>query len=250
MPFQPFVPLLHLIYKKVMRRSFPIKLFIAILVIFSASCKKDKKWKIPTDVKFKMDINRSAGVSGNLVWISGNIMIANFTFDGKRDQGEDVFFTKTYSSGLNVFFDPNNPVSTWNFDIPQGTYTQINVSYKTYGSPGDKQIVVEGTYTNTANSNVYPVKFEFEAEEFYNVVAKTSSGSTQIVLNKDVVSTATIKADPVYWFQTVTTNMMDNATFVSVSGNPTILINDATNDNIYDAVRDRMDDDVTTVTFN
>lgn len=234
-----------------MRKLISAKLLmVALFVILCASCKKDKKWKIPTDVTFKMDINRSAGLSGNLVWTSGNIMIANFIFDGKRDQGGDVYFTRDYPSGLNVFFDPNNPVPAWDFDIPQGTYTQINVSYKTYGSPGGKHIVVEGSYTNTTNSNIYPVKFEFEAEEFYNVVAKTSSGSTQIVLSKDVSSTATIKADPVYWFQTVTTSMMDNATLVTVNGNPTILINDATNEDIYDAVRDRMDDDVTTVTFN
>lgn len=225
-------------------------LIIALFVILSSSCKKDKKWKIPTDVKFKMDINRSTGLSGNLIWTSGNIMVANFTFDGKRDQGGDVYFTKTYSTGLNIFFDPNNPVSAWAFEIPQGTYTQINVSYKTFGNPGDDHIIVKGTYTNTINSNVYPVQFEFEAEEFYNIVAKTSSGSTQIVLDKDVASTATIKADPVYWFQTVTTSMMDNATFVTISGNPTILITDAANENIYDAVRDRMDDDVTTVIFN
>lgn len=227
-----------------------IKLLIVLFVTFSISCNKSKKWKIPTDVTFKMDVNRSTALNGNLVWTRGNIMIANFTFDGKRDRGGDVYFTKTYSSGLNVFFDPNNPVSEWDFDIPQGTYTQINVSYRTYGNSGDKHIVVEGSYTNTGNSNVYPVKFEFEAEEFYKIVAKTSSGSTQIVLKKDVASTATIKADPVYWFQTVTTTMMDNATLIIVNGNPTIVISDATNEDIYDAVRDRMDDDVTTVTFN
>ena len=232
-----------------MQRSY-IKLLIALLVVFSISCKKSKKWKIPTDVKFKMDINRSTALNGNLVWTSGNIMVANFTFDGKRDRGGDVYFTKDYSSGLNIFFDPNNTVSEWNFDIPQGTYSQIKVSYKTHGNSSDKHIVVTGTFTNTVNSNVYPVKFEFEAEEFYSVVAKTSSGNQQIVLNKDVASTATIKADPVYWFQTVTTSMMDNATLTTVNGNPTIVINDATNGNIYDAVKDRMDDDVTTVTFN
>lgn len=233
-----------------MRKSVPLSPLVFFFVIVCASCKKDKIWKIPTDVTFKMDINRSPGLSGNLVWTSGSVMIANFTFDGKRDQGGDVYFTKDYSSGLNIFFDPNNPISAWDFDIPQGTYTQINISYKTYGSPGDEHIIVEGSYTNSSNSNIYPVKFEFEAEEFYNVVARTPSGSTQIVLSSDNATTATIKADPVYWFQTVTTSMMDNAALVIVNGNPTILINEDTNEDIYDAVRDRMDDDVTTVTFN
>lgn len=227
-----------------------IKLLIVLFVFFSVACNKSKKWKIPSAVSFKMDINHSATLNGALAWTSGNIMIANFTFDGKRVRGGDVYFTKTYSSGLNIFFDPNNTVSEWNFDIPQGTYTKINISYKTFGNSGDKHIVVKGTYKNTVNNNIYPVQFEFEAEGFYNIVAKTSSGSTQIVLSKDVPSSALIKADPVYWFQQVSTSMMDNATLTIVNGNPTILVNDANNGNIYDAVRDRMDDDVTTVTFN
>lgn len=197
-----------------------------------------------------MDINHSAAYGGALAWTSGNIMIANFTFDGKRVRGGDVYFTKTYSQGLNIFFDPNTAVSEWNFDIPQGTYTKINISYKTYGNSGDKHIVVKGTYKNTVNNMIYPVQFEFEAEEYYNIVAKTTSGSTEIVLSKDVSASALIKADPVYWFQTVTTSMMNNATLTTINGNPTILISDATNEDIYDAVRDRMDDDVTTVTFN
>lgn len=227
-----------------------IKIIIVLFIIFSVSCKKSKKWKIPTDVAFKMDINHSTGLGGALAWTSGNIMIANFTFDGKRVRGGDVYFTKNYTAGLNVFFDPNTTVSEWAFDIPQGTYTKINISYKTFGNPGDKHIVVKGTYKNTVNSNIYPVQFEFEAEEFYNIVAKTSSGSTEIVLSKDISSTALIKADPVYWFQTVTTTMMNNAALVTISGTPTILITDAANGDIYDAVRDRMDDDVTTVIFN
>ncbi len=197
-----------------------------------------------------MDINHSTALGGALAWTSGNIMIANFTFEGKRVQGGDVYFTKTYSTGLNIFFDPNNTISEWDFEIPQGTYTKINISYKTYGKSGDKSIVLKGIYKNTTNNIIYPVTFEFEAEEYYTIVAKTSSGSAEIVLSKDVAASALIKADPVYWFQTVSTSMMDNATLTTVNGNPTILISDSNNTNIYDAVRDRMNDDVTTVTFN
>lgn len=197
-----------------------------------------------------MDINHSATLGDALAWTSGNIVIGNFTFDGKRRQGGDVYFTKTYPTGLNIFFDPNNNVAEWNFEIPQGIYTKINISYKTYDNSGDKRIVLKGIYKNTVNNINYPVIFEFEAEVSYNIVAKTSSGGTEIVLSKDVAASALIKADPVYWFQTVSTSMMDNASLTIVNGNPTILINDANNGNIFDAVRDRMDDDVTTVIFN
>jgi hypothetical protein len=228
-----------------------IKLALVILVTSSFSCGKDrKKWKLPTDVKFKMDMNRTVTLGGNLSWTSGNIIVSYFTFNGQREQSSDVNFTKDYPSGLNVFFDPTNPVPAWDFDIPQGTYHQINVSFRTYGSTGDDHIVIKGTYKNTSTSVVYPVQFEFEAEEYYNVTARNSSGGTKINLEKDKPVSATIKVDPVYWFQTVTTGMMDNATLVVVNGNPTILINDDTNEDIFDLVRDRIDDNVTTVIFN
>ncbi len=194
-------------------------------------------------------MNRAASINGNLVWTKGNILISNFTFDGKREQGEDVFFIKEYPSGLNLFFDQNQSVEELKFEIPQGNYTKIEISYKTHGDQDDKHIKVEGTYQNTINSTTYPVVFEFEAEEYYSIVAKTSAGNTQVTLDKDKASYVIIKTDPAYWFQAVSTNMMDNADISIVNSVQTIIINDSNNEDIYDAVRDRMDDDVTTATF-
>ena len=217
-------------------------LFLFIASITLTTCKKEDKWKLPTDVNFKMDINRSAGAGGNLSFANGSIILADFTFDGNRDQADHVYFNKTYSGGLTVSFDPNNPVPALDFDIPQGTYNKIRISFRTFGNVGDEHIAVEGTYKNTSNSNTYPVRFEFEAEEFFDVVAKSSSGSSSIVLDKDVASIATIKLDPIYWFQTISTTMLDNATLVNVSGTQTILINDANNEAIFDLVMDRVDE--------
>ncbi len=231
------------------------KAFINFLLIASLavlpSCKKKKEdqWKIPTSVKFKMDIERSPAVDGNLVFTGGNIVLEYFTFDGKREQGGDVYFSKDYTA-LNVAFDENNTVPEWNFDIPQGTYSQIKVSYRTYGNPGDKQIVLTGTYKNTVTNIVYPVKFEIDANGVYNVFAKKSGGSNQIVLEKNTESVATMKMDPVYWFEEVTTGMMDNADLILIDGKQTILINKSTNKPINNEVKSRVTHDVTQLIFN
>lgn len=225
-------------------------IIIALAIILTVFCKKEDPWKMPTDVKFKMDITRSAGLSNNLSWTSGNIVLADFTFDGRREQGGDVYFTKTYSTGLNVIFDAANPVTAWSFEIPQGNYTRIDISYKTFGNSSDNRIVVEGAYKNSVNNNTYPVRFEFQSDVSYKIVAKTSTGGGQIVLNKDVASVATIKMDPVYWFQTVTKSMLDNAALETINGTPTILINgNKNNKDIYITIMDRIDDDVIKITF-
>ncbi|PCH87273.1 MAG: hypothetical protein COB88_05940 [Flavobacteriales bacterium] len=224
--------------------------FIALLFT-SSSCKKKKereKWKLPTDVSFKMDINRTVTSGGNLAFTGGTIILGSFTFDGKRSQADDVFFVNNYS-GLSINFDPNSPVAALDFDIPQGTYSKISVSFQTYGNAGDDHIVVTGTYKNSVTDSIYPLRFEFEAMEFYTVISKDASGSSEIILDESVASTATITLDPVFWFQTISTSALDNATLVNVNGVPTILITDAKNEDIFDLVIDRVDD-ATEVVFD
>ncbi len=231
--------------------KFYIKLLVLVITLAGFSCKKKKEaqWKLPTAVTFKIDINRSPCLGGNLAFYGGNILLDNFSFDGKRDQGDDVHFDKN-SGTINASFDPNAAIPEWNFDIPQGSYSQIKISYKTAGSQNDKQIVVLGTYKNTTDGNTYPVRFEFQAPQTFVIFAKNSSGNSKIVLDKDVVSSVKIIMDPVYWFQTITNTMMDNASLTNMNGIPTILINKNTNNNINAAMQNRVHDDVTQVIFS
>lgn len=214
-----------------------------------SSCKKRKKWKQPTDVQIKMDINRSSMLGGNLAFNGGYAKIESLTFNGDRQESDDVTFTKTYSGGLQVPFDANNSVSEWDFDIPQGTYNNITISFHTYGEAGDDHIVLTGTYKNSIDLNTYPVRLEIKVEEFYNTLAKSSSGNNQIILDKNIQKEGLIKLNPVYWFQLVSVNDMDNATLINVNSVPTILINDSDNTDIFDLLSDRIDD-ATEITFD
>ena len=229
-----------------MKNAYLILIAIFFALIFtSSSCKKKKekeKWKLPTDVSFKMDINRSATSGGNLAFTGGIIILGNFTFDGQRTQGDDSYFTNSYSTGLNIAFDPNNPVTALDFDIPQGTYTKITVSFNTYDNGGDGQIVITGAYINSVTGISNPIRFEFEAIEYYAVIANDASGSSEIILDESIPTSAIITLDPVHWFQVVSVNALDNATLVDVSGIQTILINDANNEDIFDLVVDRVED--------
>jgi len=235
-----------------MKNAYWILTAIVFTVLFTCpSCKKKKereKWKLPTDVSFKMDINRTVTSGGNLAFTGGAIILGSFTFDGNRTQADDVFFVNNYS-GLSISFDPNNSVAELDFDIPQGTYSKISVSFQTFGNAGDDHIVITGTYKNSVTDSIYPLRFEFEAMEFYTVISKDASGNSEIILDESVASTATITLDPVFWFQTISTSSLDNATLVNISGVPTILITDAKNEDIFDLVVDRVDD-ATEVVFD
>lgn len=228
-------------------KIYKIIFIIVLLFVLLPSCEK-KKWKEPTDVAFIVDINRSSGQNGKLVFTKGSINLANFSFDGKREQGDDVYFSNAFSSGLNIVFDQSQPVGALNFDIPQGTFTKIEISFETYGINNDNHIYLEGIYEKSMN-NSYPVRFEFKAKIVQTIIAKNSSGSAEIILNKDVPSYPKITFDPIFWFSPVSPNLINNAETIDIGGTPTILINDTCNENIYTIIVDRINNG-TTITFD
>lgn len=210
-----------------------------------SSCNK-KKWKLPVDVTFHVDINRSPADGGKLNFDGGKIVISEFEFDGKREQGDDVFFRKEFTH-LDIPFDQNLEVAELDFEIPQGSYTKIGIRFKANNNAGSS-IELEGKYTND-EGEVYPVRLEIKDDQYYSLVAHDGTGSNVIILDKDIPSNTTILLDPSYWFQTVSDSLLEEAEVSDDSGTPTILINEDENEEIFHIVQYRMDD-ATEVTFN
>ncbi|MBL4862816.1 MAG: hypothetical protein JKY09_07365 [Crocinitomicaceae bacterium] len=221
-------------------------LFI-LFVLVATGCKKNQLKK-PTDVSFKMDINRNTSANGKLVFTSGTILLASFDVEGEREEGDPIAFTRSFSSGLLVNFSPDNSISEIQYDIPQGVYTSLDVNFSTFDDFGGNTIVVNGIYTNNASNDI-PVRYEFLSSEYFSISGEDYSGSSSIVLDKDTPANTLIKLDPIHWFSIITTNMMENADLVNVGGIMTILINESVNDNIYDLIADRIDESTEAV-FN
>lgn len=223
------------------------KLLFLIVVVALVGCKKNQL-KTPTDVSFKMDINRNTSNDGKLVFHGGTILLAAFDVEGKRQEGDPISFSRSFPQGLLINFDPNNGVPAIQYDIPQGVYTELTISFETFDDNGDNTIVVNGTYTNTLGTDI-PVRFEFLSSEYFEITGEDGANSGLIVLDKDTPANAHIKLDPIYWFDILTTNQMENADLVNFGGTPTILINESDNDNLYDLLADRIDESTEAV-FN
>lgn len=219
---------------------------LAIPILLGASCKKNQL-KQPTDVSIKMDINRNVSNDGKLVFHSGTILLAAFDIEGTRQEGDPIAFSRSFPQGLLINFDPNTGVPEIQYDIPQGVYTVLTISFETFDN-GDNTIVVNGTYTNNNGTDI-PVRFEFLSSEYFAITGEDGANSGLIVLDKDTPANAHIKLDPIYWFDILTTNQMENADLVNVNGTPTILINESINDNLYDLLADRVDESTEAV-FN
>lgn len=227
-----------------MQRIIVFTLFISFTLI---GCKKNEL-KQPTDVSFKMDINRNPSNSGHLIFNSGSILLAAFEIEGTRQEGDPIAFSKSFPQGLSVNFSPTNTISELFFNIPQGVYNDLDISFETFDDNGDITILVEGQYTNQS-SVTFPLRFEFSSSEYFSINGESSSGSSTIVLNKDTPATTLITFDPIYWFGTISNNMFNNADLVNIGGQMTILINESNNSDIYDIVADRIDE-TTSASFN
>ena len=214
-------------------------LVIVSIILFGTSCsKEDEKWKLPTDVSFKMDVNRSSLHSGQLNFTGGTFNLTEFEIEGVRMQSDDIYFQRSFGGGTTISLN-NIVIPSLDFDIPQGTYTKIEIAFEAEGNGGNS-ITVNGSYTNSS-SNTYPLLLEIKEVDLYSVIAKNGLGNSQIILSEDIASQVRIELDPVYWFQSVSTTILDSATLVNVAGVPTILINDAYNGNILDIVNDQID---------
>ena len=212
-------------------------LIIFILLLLPISCKKNELKK-PTDVTFKMDINRNVSQQGHLVF---NVLIQDFTIEGERKEGESVSFSKSFPQGLNINFSPTNSISELVFDIPQGDYYSLVIDFSTKYNNGNSNLTVKGTYTNTSGVST-PLIYEFRDDDNISIVGEDDEGDATIVLSKDTPVNTLIKFDPIYWFAPVSNNLLDNATLENINGVQTILVNSSTNEDIYDLVVDRMEE--------
>lgn len=218
--------------------KFSFKVLFIGLILFAFSCKKNMLKK-PTDVSVKMDINRSTSSNGRYSFSSGTINLASFSVDGERVEGDNIYFENEFPNGLLINFS-SNKIAELNYDIPQGSYERLEIAFETFDDISDITIVINGIYKNNSNVSI-PIKFEFMSSEYFSIVSEDYSGSTNIILDKDTPANALIQFNPLYWFDIVPLNLMENADLVNVSGTQTILINDSENDNIYSLIVNRIE---------
>lgn len=211
----------------------PVILFSLFIIV---SC--GKNWKKTTVSSFQFDMTKGYG-SNNLQFNAGYMIIRKIKFTGDRKQGDDVDFSSDIYAQTD--FATGNISAPVQYDIPQGTYKTIDLEIEIYDENSVPSIQLNGNYINSVPDTI-PVLFQFFSGETFKMQGKTQSGSSEIVLIEGTSSTAQITYDPVYWFSTVTKNMLDNATLTNISGVPTIVISNDENENIFDYVSDRIDE--------
>ena len=204
------------------------------------SCKK--KWKKPASVTFSFQMNTNSS-SGLVNFTSAYFLLNKFEYAGVREQGTThVDFSKDFTPYSQININPTTPSSGIEFDIPQGTYDKIEVKCAIQEQPDTiPTFIVNGTYIDTSNNPV-PVQFIYDASEGFPIIAKNSSGGSQVVFVKDKSYSAKIIFNPKYWFEAIPKSMLDVAVTTTIGGVQTIIISEDYNSDIYQLVAGRIGD--------
>ncbi len=185
-------------------------------------------------------------MSTSLEFQGGYFVMAEISLEGEHLQADDTYISKTFPQGLKIPFDANGSIEELEFDIKQGTYAEIDLSFGAYSDSNIPSIVVNGLYTNPQGTT-YPLLFEYISGDYFSIVAEDDSGQGKIVLDKDIPVQALIKFNPDNWFQVISDSRLANATITTINNTPTLLISESVNSGIFDDIVDRIDQDTEAV---
>lgn len=217
-------------------------LFIIAIIGTVTSCEKDDL-TLPADVNFEFSMNpympESELKAGQGFTIDeGRLVINSIEFDGQRDEGEDYYFSKKFDTPLEAELHTKELNQDVHFDIPQGIYNSIDISF--YLGEGAKDgLFLNGTVQKGPFEEV-PIQFEYAAGEVIRIKAKNNGEADVIALKKGTPSKASVIFDAEMFFRFVNVNMIMNAETTSIDGVETIVINEDYNNDIFSFLIARM----------
>lgn len=185
--------------------------------------------------------------AGKLEVNKGKLAIESIEFDGRREEGRDIFFISDLPGPLVVDLETGTGNQELSFDIPQGVYNLIDI-YFNMGGDNQIPLILEGKIKRGAAYEM-PVRFEFNIQEQLRVRAESKNQSSKIVLRKDTTSNAKIVVDAESIFKFVNPSVLRNASVSVIDGKELILVNNNNNNGIFNSLASRVEKSVKVI-FN
>ena len=244
-----------------MNTRIPLLLLVNLLIVM-ASCQKDPL-TLPVKVNFQFGMsafvleeantgpvameetaNPSLGLPGGAQPGNGPLKIDNaklvisaIDFEGRREQGEDVFFTYTPPQPVVADLAAETTSLPISFDIPQGVYTRIEIILH-LGTDELTPLVMTGMINRGPFQNL-PVRFDYKFTEEIRMRGK-GTNQANIVLSEDHPSLARVELDAESVFRLVNMGMVMNASVVNEDGQDIVLIDNTNNLPIFNIIANRL----------
>jgi hypothetical protein len=227
-----------------------ITILSVIIFMFLTSCKKDEL-TLPAKVLFEFELitheegtmNLKSGPpsnvpAGKIIIDEGILIIGAIEFDGRREEGKDVFFVADLKQPVVVDMKTGSFNQPLSFDIPQGIYNLVDFYFELEKGNG-VPLVLEGISRGPLRE--LPIRFEYDIPENFSVRAESKVNSKKIILRKDNTSKARIILDARYIFQFVNMPLLQDAGISVVNDKEMILISSTKNVNIFNMMAERLE---------
>ncbi len=232
------------------------RVFILLLVfIFSMnSCQKDEL-TLPAKVYFTFGLEplQESGLKnqstesdanppfGQLDIDMGAMVVRAIEFDGKREQGRDVYFISDFDAPLQIMLGKHEDNVEVSFDIPQGSYKKIDIGFHLgdFNGTGLPSLTLEGNMVLPNSQSVY-LRFEYHFDDIIVVRSRGSVANENILLRKDKVSTATVEIDVPFLFRFINMGELMSGQFAHENGNEVLVINEHKNQALFNKLANRL----------
>jgi len=174
----------------------------------------------------------------------GVLIIEAIEFDGRRTQGEDIYFMSDLPDKIVSTLDKELTNIGVTFDIPQGEYNRIEVTLH-MGVDSSLPFVLEGDFSLNPFTTI-PIRFEYAFADRVTIRAKPKTGNN-IILRKDTPTTARVMVDTGFMFRLINPGIIATADLVRVSEEDVVLINSSHNVNIFNQVANRFHNSISVV---
>jgi hypothetical protein len=227
-----------------------MKKYILLLVLPAVfilnSCIKNEL-TLPSKVEFNFGLEplvSEDGLKGNSFELKsvlnqvtldkGSLVLDAIEFDGKREEGKDVFFISNFKESLVADLSSQTTNFKVDFDIPQGVYNRIDINLY-LSDLQETSFIIEGVIKIGVIQEI-PVRFEYDFPDKINVRASANQPGQNIVLRKDKSSLATVLIDIGFLFRFINPGVIANADIVEIEGIDVILINKEYNIELFNQI--------------
>lgn len=220
-----------------MHKALPIILVLFTLTLLLTGCAKDDFLKEPTQVGVQFALDPTGvGGSDRLAINSGYIVLGAVEIKGKRQEGEDFTFKRSFPNGVRLDFNATNRVEDLIFDLPQGNYEQLTVHFSTLeqGNNPCWMVLGEYVYQQPINGSAW-IDIAWSSQKSFERVVKTKQGSAAFTLGESS-KMIQFTIQPKLWFKDISEVKLEQGICVSQPRGQVMLINPNANNNMFQVI--------------
>ncbi len=218
-------------------------LFFTVFLIFIA-CEKENEYKNPTKVSFLIDMTTlGVGPSDNFLISNGRLKLAEFSISGQRRGAEDFEFVRSFEQALPIDLNSADYRSDLAFDLPQGEYTALNLTFTTLSDSNSLLMLGDYSYENPSKPSS-SIHFSSNESMTFSLSLIDTNTSDIILLSEDDSRKIQLTFDPHFWFKEVPVPLINNANIDLINGSQVININNTSNTDINAIVLDAIGDNI------